>query len=187
MTTSSPPEDVRATVLTMKMIEVSGKVFTDQTRLFPIQSSKGNKYIMVLYNNNTNVILTKPMKYRLQNEMIRIQIVLYDYLTLLGLVPQVQSINNECPEKLKTYFQEQKINFQLVLPHLHRTNTVKCDIATFKDSFMAGTIGTSPSFPMHLWYRLIPQATTTLNLMCLSCLNPFLSAEVLRNMKFDYN
>ena len=62
MTVSSPPEDVRASVVTMKLIEVSDKVFIDQIEKNLDQSSKENKYIMGLYNNNTHTILAKPMK-----------------------------------------------------------------------------------------------------------------------------
>ena len=40
---------------------------------------------------------------------------------------------------------------------------------------------------MHLWCRLIPLATTTLNLLRPSRLHPQLSAEAVLNGAFDYN
>jgi hypothetical protein len=40
---------------------------------------------------------------------------------------------------------------------------------------------------MHLWCRLIPQATTTLNLLCQSHINPRLLAEAQLNGAFDFN
>ena len=40
---------------------------------------------------------------------------------------------------------------------------------------------------MHLWCRLIPQATTTLNLLRPSCINPHVSAEAILNGAFDYD
>jgi hypothetical protein len=43
------------------------------------------------------------------------------------------------------------------------------------------------SFPLHLWYRLIAQTTTTLNLLRPSRLNPKLSAEAHLNGAFDFN
>ena len=42
-------------------IEATGKIFTDLTGHFPVTSSKGNKYIMLLYHYDTNVILVEPM------------------------------------------------------------------------------------------------------------------------------
>ena len=40
---------------------------------------------------------------------------------------------------------------------------------------------------MHLWCRILPLATTALNLMRLSNMNPKLSAEATLNCAFDYN
>ena len=42
----------------------AGKIYTDQTGRFPVVSSKGNKYIMVLYDYDSNAILAKPIKDR---------------------------------------------------------------------------------------------------------------------------
>ena len=46
----------------MKVIEVSGNIFSDQTDFFLVTSSKGNKYIMVLYDNERNAIFAEPIK-----------------------------------------------------------------------------------------------------------------------------
>jgi hypothetical protein len=40
------------------------KIYTDQTGRLPVISSKGNKYIMVLYEYDGNAILTEPIKNR---------------------------------------------------------------------------------------------------------------------------
>ena len=40
---------------------------------------------------------------------------------------------------------------------------------------------------MHLWCRLLPNATTTLNLLRPSAINPLISAEAQLNGAFDYN
>jgi hypothetical protein len=40
----------------------AGQIYTDKTGRFPIVSSKGNKYIMVLYDYDSNAILAKPIK-----------------------------------------------------------------------------------------------------------------------------
>ena len=44
-----------------------------------------------------------------------------------------------------------------------------------------------PSFPLHLWCRLLPLATATLNLLRPSRINPKLSAYELLHGTFDYN
>jgi hypothetical protein len=46
-------------------------MFSDQTGQFPIQSLRGNKYIMVMVEIDSNAILTEPMKNHKDAEMIR--------------------------------------------------------------------------------------------------------------------
>jgi hypothetical protein len=43
-------------------ITETGKIYTDQTGRFPVTSSRGNRYILVLYDYHTNAILTEPLK-----------------------------------------------------------------------------------------------------------------------------
>jgi hypothetical protein len=45
----------------------AGQIYTDQTDRFPVVSSKWNKYIMVLYDYDSNAILAKPIKNRMIN------------------------------------------------------------------------------------------------------------------------
>ena len=119
--------------------------------------------------------------------MMRVTQKMHKYLTDRGFKPEIQILDNECPEALKTYFRDKKVAFQLVPPHLHRNNSTERAISTFKDHFIAGLSSVDPSFPMHLWCRLIPQATTTLNLLRASNINPLVSAEAMLNGAFDYN
>jgi hypothetical protein len=79
------------------------------------------------------------------------------------------------------------VTFQLVPPHNHRRNAAEKAIGTWKDHFIAGLSSLDPNFPMHLWCQLIPQATTTLNLLRQSHINPRLSAEAQLNGAFDFN
>ena len=56
-----------------------------------------------------------------------------------------------------------------------------------KDHLIAGLISCNPNFPLHLWDRLIPHATLTLNLLRPSRLNPILLAEAQLNGAFEFN
>jgi hypothetical protein len=40
----------------------AGQIYTDQTGRFPVVSSKGNTYIMILYDYDSNTILAQPIK-----------------------------------------------------------------------------------------------------------------------------
>ena len=169
------------------MLELSGKVFTDQKDKFPVTSSKGSKYVMVLFAHGINAILAKPMKNISQEEIIQATTNLHKYLTNRGFKPQVRILDNEFPEALKKCFRQNNVTYQLVPPHLYRNNSAECAIATFKDHLIAGLSNVDSSFPMHLWCRLILQATTTLNLLRPSTINPKISTKAILNGAFNYN
>ena len=91
------------------------------------------------------------------------------------------------PGSLKTFLRDSSVKFQLVPPYLHHTNTAERAIQTYKNHLIAGLISCDPKFPLHLWDRLIPHATLTLNLLCPSRINPRLSAEAQLNGAFEFN
>jgi hypothetical protein len=78
---------------------------------------------------------------------------------------------------LKNFFTVNNISYQLVPPHCHRRNAAERAIRTFKEHVVAGLSSVDPSFPMHLWDRILPQAEITLNLLRTFRLHPQLSAD----------
>ncbi len=104
-----------------------------------------------------------------------------------GLRPKLQKLDNEASTALQHAMRDEKIDFQLVPPHVHRRNAAERAIRTFKNHFIAGLCSVDPHFPLQLWDRLLPQASTTLNLLRPSRLNPRLSAEAQLNGAFDFN
>ena len=102
----------------VETVELTGKVSTDQTGRFPVTSSRGIKYLMVLYDHDSNTIIPEPIKSRSEAELIRAYSVLHAKLTNRGLRPKFQMLDNECPAGLKDYMCREGITFQLVPPHL---------------------------------------------------------------------
>ena len=49
-------------MMSLKTVELEGKVFTDQTGRFPITSNEGSKYVVVLFAEDINAILAEPIK-----------------------------------------------------------------------------------------------------------------------------
>jgi hypothetical protein len=49
----------------------AGQIYSDQTGRFPVIFSKGNKYIMVLYEYDGNAILAEPIKNRTAADLLR--------------------------------------------------------------------------------------------------------------------
>jgi hypothetical protein len=136
----------------------AGQIYTDQTGIFPVVSSKGDKYIMILYDYDSNAILAQPIKDRTAPELLRAFQVMEQELVSRGLKPTLMKLDNEGSKLLKTYLHQQNITFKLVPPYSHRLNAAERAIGSFKDHLIAGLCSADKSFPMHLWDRLFPQA-----------------------------
>ena len=52
-------------------IAATGKTFSDQTGHFPVTSSKGNKYVMIMYDSDGSNILGEAMKSCTGDEIVR--------------------------------------------------------------------------------------------------------------------
>jgi hypothetical protein len=165
----------------------AGQIYTDQTGRFPVVSSKGNKYIMVLYDYDSNAILAKPIKDRTAPELLKAFQFMEQDLVAKGLKPKLMKLDNEASKLLKDYLYQQDIAFQLVRPYSHRRNSAERAIRSFKDHLIAGLCSTDKSFPMHLWDRILPQAFITLNMLRTSEINPKLSAATHIFGQHDYN
>ena len=171
----------------MELPHSTGKIATDQTGRFPTTSSRGNTYVFLLYDYDSNAILAEPIKSRSQQEILRAYKTLFLLLKQRGLTPKLQRLDNEASTLLKNEMTDAGVSWQLVPPHIHRGNAAERAIRTWKNHFIAGLASTDPNFPIHLWDRLIPQATTTLYLLRSSRINPRLSSEAQLNGQFDYN
>jgi hypothetical protein len=157
----------------------AGQIYTDQTGRFPVVSSKGNKYIMI--------ILAQPIKDRTAPELLKAFKIIEQELVARGLKPKLMRLDNEASKLLKSYLHQQDITFQLVPPYSHIRNSAERAIRSFKDHLIAGLCSTDKSFPMHLWERLLPQAVITLNMLGTSRINPKLSAATHIFGQYDFN
>ena len=167
--------------------EAAQKIYTDQPGRFPKKSSRGNQYIMVLTEVDSDAILVEPMKNRTAGEMIRAYQVLIDRLNSAGIFPKLHILDNECSTELKTVIKTNKMTFQLVPPHDHRRNIAEKAIQTFKDHFISILCGADKMFPLHLWDRLLRQAEHTLNMLRPSRMTPTISAYTYLWKQHDYN
>jgi hypothetical protein len=164
-----------------------GQLYTNLTGKFPVRSSKGNSYVMLCYIYDCNYIKFVPMKSRSASEWVKAYGSIHQEITGKGFKPKLQTLDNEASNALKNFFTVNGIAYQLVRPHCHRRNAAERAIGTFKRHFVAGLSSFDPSFPMHLWDRLLPQAEIFLNLLRTSCLHPQLSAAAYHHGLVDYN
>jgi hypothetical protein len=136
-----------------------GQLYTNLTGKFPVRSSKGNSYVMVCYFYDCNYVTVIPMKLRSASEWVKA----YDHtvhqeLTVKGFRPKLQTLDNKASAALKNFFTTNDVEYQLVPPHCHRRNASERAIRAFKEHFVAGLSSVDPTFPLHLWDILLPQA-----------------------------
>ena len=167
--------------------ELAMKIYTDQTGHFPKQSLKGNQYIMVLCEVDSNAILVEPMKNRSADEMIRAFQHLIDRLKGCGARPKHLILDNEISAAFKSVVGTNEMTYQLVPPNDHRRNIAERAIQTFKAHFISILCGTDDNFPIGLWCSLLPQAEMTLNMARKSTLIPNVLAYAHLFGQHDYN
>jgi hypothetical protein len=186
---TTPPSVTEPTVQThfeyAQVVNITGQIYSDQTGRFPVTSSKGNQYIMIVYDYDSAAILAEPLKNRIKQELVRAYSKLHQHLTERGLKPQLQKLDNECPAASKQCMRQANVDFQLIPPTITDKTQPKEQSGFGKT--VAGLASLDPDFPMHLWCRLIHQCTQTLNLMRPSRINSRLSAEAQLNGAFAYN
>ncbi len=112
-------------------------MFSNQTGQFPIQSLRGNKYIIVMVEINRNAILIKPMKKCNDAKMILAYNALLLQLKQASIVPKKHVFDNEVSENMKNHICDTcKLDIELVPPGCHRCNTAKVAIRNFKAHFL---------------------------------------------------
>ena len=149
-----------------KVYDVRETVVSDQTGQFPTRSQRGNKYIMVMVEINSNAILVEPLTSRKDAELTRAYRALMTRLKRAGIVPKKHVLDNEVSEAMKAVIRDEyQMEMELVPPGCHRRNAAEVAIRNFKAHFLSVLAGTAEDFPASLWDRLLPQTEITINLL----------------------
>jgi hypothetical protein len=144
------------THLVYAVVVDQGQLYTDLTGNFPVRPSKGNSYVMICYVQDCNYVKVIPMKSRSASECVKAYDTIHQELTVKGFKPKLQTLDNKALAALKIFFTANDVDYQLVPPHCHRRNAAERAIRTFKEHFVAGISSLDPTFPLHLWDRLLP-------------------------------
>jgi len=160
-----------------KEYELSKLICSDQTGRFPVTSNKGNKYVMIVLDYDSNAIISQPIPSRSQTHLLQAFTTIHTKLKQAGRNPTFVRLDNEAPKTLKQYMSKQELHFQLVPPHNHRRNYAEKAIGAWKDHFIAGLTSMEKAFPIYLWCRLTQHADITLNLLRNSRVHLHLSAH----------
>jgi hypothetical protein len=122
-------------------------IHSDLTGRFPVQSSRGMNYVLVVYDYDSNAILAEPMRNRTDAEMLRAYGVILNRLIARGLKPKLQRLDNEASTALKKYLQEE-MDISTNLSHLTSIASQCCRTChrTFKNHFISGLASPTPTF-----------------------------------------
>jgi hypothetical protein len=105
------------THLVYAVVVDQGQLYTDLTGKFPVQSSKGNSYVMVCYVYDCNYVKVIPMKSRPGSEWVKAYDIVHQELTVKCFKPKLQTLDNEVSTALKILFTVNDMAYQLVPPH----------------------------------------------------------------------
>ena len=127
-----------------KVYDVGNTLFSDQTGQYPTISKRGNNYIMVMVEIDSNAILVDPIKNRTDMELTRLDSDMMLRMKRAGIVPQKHILDNELSTAMKTIIRnEYKMIMELVPPVCHRRNAAEVAILNFKAHLLSVLAGTS--------------------------------------------
>lgn len=137
-------EDIR----TNTTLHRQGTIYSDTTGRFIVTSSQGNKYILVVFDGDSNYIFAEPIPSRTAAQILKAYTKIQDLLISRGITPHIHICDNEASTSLKTYLTSKGIQYQLVAPNQHRANAAERAIRTFKNHFIATLCSCDPNFPL---------------------------------------
>ena len=70
-------------------------IYTDQMGKFPISSSIGHKYIMILWAIDGNVVLAEPMENKSEDAMVETYQKLIKRINYAGIFPKKHILDNK--------------------------------------------------------------------------------------------
>ena len=147
-------------------------IYSNQIGHFPYRSSRGNQYLFVTDDYDSNAIVFDALKNCKSAELKQAFMNCCTKLTIEPMNKNMFILNNECSQDIKNTIKIYNSTFQLVLPYQHRQNVAETAIKTVKSHLLSGIASCHKQFPITEWDRLLPQAEITLNLLRNSRINP---------------
>ena len=134
--TTSPQEHVlpqaRPNKLHIHVTPIS-KLYTYDTGRFPVHARSDNRYIMIAYHCNANLILFEPFSSRKYTHRLLAYNKIMQWITDNKLSVDLQILDNEASTEYKQSVNTNwNSNYQLVPPHTYQSNASERAIRTFK-------------------------------------------------------
>ena len=87
---------------------------------------------MILYDYDSNLILSNPIKTRQAEELTASWKTLFFKIQTNGHAPELHILDNKYSEELRKVFKKYQVTFQLVPQHVHLRNAAERAIQTWK-------------------------------------------------------
>ena len=163
-------------VTAVKLEDLRGISFSDQTGAFSHMSARGNRYIMAMEDSDAGPILAVAIRSRKKFHLPAAFIEMHDTLKKVGINPVLHQVDNEFSKELIEEMESRGLKYQIAPRGNHRTIAAKRGIQTLKNHFTSVLYGCDPTFPKSQWDRVLPVAVLTLNMLRPSQINPAKSA-----------
>jgi hypothetical protein len=157
--------------------DLAESIHYNQTGAFPYTSQQGNCYIMIAIHLDANCIFCKPMKNRLEDEMIEVYQKIINRMKVAGLGLKTHRLDNKASNVYKQYIRQNGMMHKLVPPDNRRSNLAEGAIQMFKHHFISILSGVDDKFLLSLWCVLLKQTELTVNLLRQSNVAPKISAS----------
>ena len=175
------------TVCSVPLRDLKGIIGTDQTGRFPVDSTRGHKYIFLLSDTDTGFIHAIPIKSRKKAELVRAFKEAHDVIVECGFAPILHRTDHETSIDLIAAIKEKDLEYEIMPPSNHRRNPAERAIQTFKAHFIAIINGLDRDFPEGGWDLLLPQVNMTLNMLRPCGVNEAHSAYSYMYGTYDFN
>jgi hypothetical protein len=109
----------------VRIKDLAKSIYSNQTGTFPYTLQRGNCYIMIAIHLDANFIFCKPMKNRLEDEMIEVYQKIINRMKAACLGLKTHQLDNEASKGYKQCIQQNSMMHELVLPDNHRSNLVE--------------------------------------------------------------
>ena len=185
---STKPKQIRSNNHTVSahVFEPRNQLSMDMTGRYPITSKRGNQYILVMIDWDTNYIKLIPLKSRKADTYVNAYKEGYEWFKEHGVQAKLLKLDNEISNTLIQAITADKLEYQLASPDDHRQLPAERAIRDVKAHFISIRNIASPNFPKDCWDLLLPHTEDTLNLLRPSKTNPLISAYTSLRGHYNY-
>jgi hypothetical protein len=103
----------------LRIKDLSDTIHLDQMGSSPYTSQRSNRYIMVAIHLDKNYIFNKPMKNRMEEDMMAVYQRIVNRMQAAGLGLKKHILDNEASKAFKAKINENEMEYKLVLPGNH--------------------------------------------------------------------